>query len=145
MFHVTVFLNPEAVSMGLLTGPSLKVESFDLDTFSITETLGLVWSICNSYPDEMFCPDKYRPIVEQYRGARHRSLSNSDFVMLQDGDTTRIYKLGDGFASSDPILITDRLAAGFVSVKGQIVHDPDAAHLLQLMGAMDGMVDVESE
>lgn len=141
MFHVTVFLHPRAVSMGLLDGPAVKCEPFDLATPAIDEAIGLAWAICNSYPDEMFCDAEYRPIVEQYRAACHRSLSNGDYLMLQDGDVSRLYKLGDGFASSEPILITDRLAEGFVNMKDQgIIHDPAAARLLQAIAELDRQI-----
>lgn len=127
--------------MGLLDGPAVKCEPFDVDEPSVFEAIELTWAICNSYPDEMFCMAEYRPIVEQYRAACHRSLSNGDYVMLQNGDVTRIYKLGDGFNSSEAILITNRLAEGFVSVKDRgIIHDPECARLLQTMAELDRQV-----
>jgi hypothetical protein len=42
----------------------------------------VVYAICNSYPDEMFCAAEFHPQVEAYRAGRNRSLSVGDLIRI---------------------------------------------------------------
>lgn len=44
----------------------------------------LAFAICNSYPDEMHCPEAYRSDVERWRAVQQRSMSVGDVVRIGD-------------------------------------------------------------
>lgn len=109
MTHVTVTLDPAA--FGLPSHPDVPGPTFDFDFAEVTIDdprtedpllLELVWAICNSYPQEMFCPPGYADVVADYRGRQLRSLSVGDFVALTSGGTTRRYRVASfGFQPAE--------------------------------------------
>lgn len=88
--HVTVNLDPAAFG---LVGPAVPFEFSHDFAGADNAILNTVWAICNSSPEEMFCHQEYRPIVEQYRERKHRSLSVGDTVTLDNGERTRTYRV----------------------------------------------------
>lgn len=59
----------------------------------------LLFAICNSNPDELFCPGEYKDLVSQYRIAGNRSMSVGDAVAVNG---KRLYCANFGF-SDEPV------------------------------------------
>lgn len=81
---VTVHLSDDlALGAADPSGSYSKSYRFDLDSsgdpLADCET---VFAICNSYPEEMHCPDRFQSIVADYRAERNRSLSVGDIVQI---------------------------------------------------------------
>lgn len=104
MTHVTVTLDPAA--NGLLAHPDIPGPSFEFDaelTGNDHHDLEVVWGICNSspafrhdgvdYEAELFCDERFAPIVEEYRKLKFRSLSVGDKVTLANGAGERTYRV----------------------------------------------------
>ena len=68
----------------------------------------ILYSICNSYPDEMFAPEHYRQAVTDYRAGRNRSLSVGDVIRLNGN-----YYVVDncGFKMISPEIVNRRRVA----------------------------------
>lgn len=86
--HVTVNLDPAALG---LTGPAVTFE-FSAEFHGADDDeviLEAVWAICNPSA-ERFAAPQYRPIIEQYRERKHRSLSVGDTVTLGNHNDTSV-------------------------------------------------------
>jgi hypothetical protein len=46
----------------------------------------VVFSVCNSFPGELFCDHRYAAIVAEYRAAQLRSVSAGDVLVVRPAD-----------------------------------------------------------
>lgn len=73
------------------SGPTYEFD-LDHDDLSDADVCEIVFAICNSYPEELFCGQRYAGIVTAYRDQRLRSLSVGDTVVLtRGGDSTATF------------------------------------------------------
>ncbi len=87
-------LNKSSVRVHFAERDGTMIEVFDLEVegsgLAACET---VYAILNSYPDEMFCAEKYRASVEAFRKQGRRSMSVGD-VLDVDGVRYECAKVG---------------------------------------------------
>ena len=93
--HITVTLSPAA--FGLPSHPEVPDPTFEFELDppgqDDEDTCEIVFSITNSYEQEMFCDRRYAEIVKAYRGRSLRSLSVGDTVTLTDDAGSRTYRV----------------------------------------------------
>ena len=62
--------------------------TFNVETSTHQAAAEVTWAVCNSYPDELHCQQRYAEDVLAYRDAGNRSLSMGDMVVIFDRDHT---------------------------------------------------------
>jgi hypothetical protein len=68
-----------------------KALSFEAEAINAEDACEVAFAVCNSYPDELHCPNVFIDAVERYRNDKNRSLSVGDIVRIYDGLTWVLY------------------------------------------------------